>query len=497
MADFTYLRRRAVSGVKWIGLSTVAASAIQLIQIAILTRFLSPADFGLMAMAMVVVGVVQAFNDMGISNAVIQRKDATEDRLSSLFWLQVAGGIGLFLLIILIAPLTTDFYNEKALTGVMLSISLIFLVTPPGQLFQSILQKGLRFRALAIVEIAASAIGMIAAIAAAYVGLGVLALVIGQISFFGLRSLLLVVAGLPMWRPRLHFRAADLRGYMSFGMYQMGERVITYMSINIINLIIGRYLGADMLGRYSVAYDLTLNPVLRINTVIMWVAFPILSMLQGANDLLTRIYLGMTRVISLIMFPALTFAIVAAPAIVPLLLGPGWTDVIPIFQILCVVALFKVLGGTTVPTYLAKGRADLGFSWNLAIAVAYGIVFYIAAGYGIIALALSFVAVSFAQFIVMQAITGRIIGLKWNAYLGTIATDAAKSIVVGAVAYATYAMGIIALPGPEALLSVVSVASGATYLTMALSSSRKFFLRMGDRFGPVKKLINALASLND
>jgi O-antigen/teichoic acid export membrane protein len=184
-------------------------------------------------------------------------------------------------------------------------------------------------------------------------------------------------------------------------------------------------------------------------------------------------------------FPALAFAIVAAPALVPLLLGPGWSDVTVICQILCVEALFKALGGAAVPAYLAKGRADLGFAWNLVIAIANGIVFFLAAGHGLIALTLSFAAVSMVQFVVLQTITGRIIGLKWNEYLGTIANDTAKSLVTGAVACVALTIGISSWE-PVTLLSTVSLSSGALFLAIELSFSRDYLLELWHLFFPAR-----------
>ncbi len=474
MSEHARMKRHAVSGVQWTGLSTLVTSAFQYVQVAVLTRFLSPTDFGLMAMAMVVIGVVQAFNDMGISNAIIQRQDTTRERLSSLFWLEIAAGLGLFVITIAITPLTVSFYNEPALFSVMLWISTIFLITPPGQLYLVLLQRDLKFRDLAVIEISATIVSTIAMFAGAWYGLGVMALVIGQIVYYGIRSIQLVAAGLPHWQPHLHFRMSDLGGYIGFGLYQMGERTVTYMAINAIKFIIGRYLGAEILGLYYVAYQIIVYPVLRISTVIMTVSFPILAKFQDSNDLLGRGYLHMSRLISFSMFPVLVVVFVAAPVFVPMLMGRGWEGVTPIFQILCVVALFKVLGSTTVPTYLARGRADLGFVWNLIVAIVNAVVFYLLAGYGIIVLTLAFAAISLLQFVVMQTITGMMIELKWSRYLGAMALNTVKSVIAGVLAYGAYLAGRSLELGNITLLAIMVLVSAIAYLAMALAFNREY-----------------------
>jgi O-antigen/teichoic acid export membrane protein len=192
----------------------------------------------------------------------------------------------------------------------------------------------------------------------------------------------------------------------------------------------------------------------------------------------------MSRLISFTMIPLLVVAFVAAPVFVPLLMGPGWSGVTPIFQILCAVGLFKVLGSTTVPTYLARGRADLGFIWNFIVALVNAAVFYLLAGYGIIVLTLSFAAISLLQFIVMQTITGGMIGLKWSAYLRAMAINVAKSIAVGALVYGTYAAGTVLRLGPVPLLAAMLLVGLIAFLAIAVTFNRDYLRELRDLIMP-------------
>ena len=146
-------KQEAVTGIEWNGLSTLLTSAFQILQVSILSNFLSPTAFGIMAMAMVVIGFAQAFNDIGVSNAIIQRQDTTIEKLSSLYWLQIGLGCILFIFMLLITPMTVRFFSEPALTGVMMLTSLTFLVAPVGQIFQILMQKELEFKKLALIDI--------------------------------------------------------------------------------------------------------------------------------------------------------------------------------------------------------------------------------------------------------------------------------------------------------------------------------------------------------
>ena len=156
MVKIISMKSQAVKGVKWTGLSTLTTSVFQYVQVAVLTKFLTSSDFGIMAMALVVIGLAQSYTDLGISNAIIQRQNTTKDNLSSLYWLEIMTGTALFLLMFLLTPLTVRFFNEPSLTKVMLGTSIVFLITPLGQQFQILMQRELEFRRLAMIDIISS-----------------------------------------------------------------------------------------------------------------------------------------------------------------------------------------------------------------------------------------------------------------------------------------------------------------------------------------------------
>jgi len=109
------LKQKAIAGVKWSGVSMAVVTALQFITLAVLARCLTPSDFGLMGMIMVVMGLAQSFADMGISNAIIHRQDATRDQLSSLYWLNILAGVVVFCAVCVSTPLVVIFYHEPRL----------------------------------------------------------------------------------------------------------------------------------------------------------------------------------------------------------------------------------------------------------------------------------------------------------------------------------------------------------------------------------------------
>ncbi len=376
------LKYQAVTGVKWNCVSLGVNTVLQFITLTVLVRLLSPSDFGLIGMIMVVIGFAQLFSDMGISNAIIYRQDATKPELSSLYWLNVMAGISVFLIVCGIAPLVSRFYNEPRLGNLIYFSALIFLLTPFGQQFQILLQKDLKFERLAKIEIITVFANSATSIILAILGMGVISLIWGQLASTFLRVLLLVVLSWKKWHPHFHFATKDVKRYLNFGLYQMGEKAINYFNSNFDYLLIGSLLGAESLGYYTLAYQLIIKPVSTINSVISRVAFPVFSRIQHDNQKLKMAFLKILRILSIINYPIYAGVTVVAPIAIPLLLGEKWLPSIILIQILSIVGMFRSTGNPVGSLILSKGRADLGFKWNLAITITQIPVLYFGAKIG-------------------------------------------------------------------------------------------------------------------
>jgi lipopolysaccharide exporter len=363
------LKQQTISGVKWSGISMGVVTSLQFASLAILARLLSPLDFGLMGMIMVVVGFARAFADMGISNAIIHRQDTTKDQLSSLYWLNILAGVIVFCAVCASTPLVVEFYHEPRLTNLLYLTALVFLITPLGQQFQILLQKDLKFKVLAKIEIGAAVVNAMVAIGSAFAGLDVYSLIWGQLSASSAKVALFFAAGWREWRPSLHFAKRDLNGYVSFGLYQMGERTINYLNTNLDYLLIGSMLGAKALGYYTLAYNLIIRPSTIINPMLGKVAFPVFSRIQNDTIRLKKGYLKVLQSLSILNFPLMAGLAVIAPLAVPVILGEQWVPSIILIQILAIVGLLRSTGNPIGLLLLAKGRADLGFKWNLGLTV--------------------------------------------------------------------------------------------------------------------------------
>ncbi len=458
------LRQQAARGVKWTSLSTALVVVIGIAQMAVLTRLLSRADFGLMAMVTTVTGFAHIYADMGLSNAIIQRRSPTRDQLSTLYWTNILTGAVLFVAVAATSSLIATFYREPGLQGLVVVSGLIFLITPLGQQFQILLQKELEFDRLARVEVSSAATGFAVAVLAAAAGLGVWALVIGILLQSAARMVQLVAIGWRRWPPARHFARADLKGYLSFGLYQIGERTIYYFAANVDYLLIGRYLGAEQLGIYTIAYQLVVIPVSRLNPILTKVAFPVFSRRQDDPAALRRGFGELIELVALVTFPLLIGLAVVAPAAVPAIFGPNWQPSVELVQILSVMGLLMCLSNPLGSALLAKGRADVGFWLNVANTAVVVPALWVAVGWGTSAVAWGHTIIAFLFFLVELWIVDRILAMDSLSYLRRLARPSATTAAMAVAVGVAYLLVSETRLRPVAQLIPLVILGGAVYV---------------------------------
>tara|TARA_B100000780_G_scaffold196396_1_gene138685 strand:+ start:1509 stop:2945 length:1437 start_codon:yes stop_codon:yes gene_type:complete len=355
-----------IGGVKWTSLSMVSVTVFHLLTLVVLARLLSPEDFGLMAILMIVVGFAQAFMDMGISNAIIQRQDVTPSQLSSLYWLNVMAGVILSITVFLLAPFIAGFYERLEMAPMVRLLSLVFVVISLGHQYRILCQKDLQFRRLALIEMSAAFCAFIVAVYSALQGFGVYALIYGMMTQAIVNSALFLITGLRYHqRPTLQYKHSELKGFFSFGLYQMGEKSINYLSANADNILIGKFLGMEALGFYNLAWQLCIFPVQKITPVINKVAFPVYAQLQNQRNALGHYYAQSMHAVLLICVPLLVFLFYFCSDIVAIMYGDGWEKTATLASILVFAGLTKISINPGASLVLALGRADVGFWWNL------------------------------------------------------------------------------------------------------------------------------------
>lgn len=378
------LKNKAIDGVKWTSLSNGIRAIFQILQLMVLARYLTSEDFGLVAIVMVVIGFSQLFMDMGVSNAIIHKQAITESQLDSLYWLNVFSGTFLTLIVYLTSPFIAQFYNAIKIIPLLQILSFSFVISSFGNQYRVLLRKDLKFDVLAKIDITATFISFLCAIILAIGNFGAFSLVYAFLLNTAVSNIILLIMGFKFHRPKFIFKYVEVKSFLTFGLYQIGQNSIIYLNSQVDIILIGKLLGPEVLGLYSLTKQLVMRPAQLINPIITNVTFPVMSKVQDDTVKLKSIYLKIINYISSMNFPLYMLIIILAEPIVLLVLGKKWGDAIIIFQIL---GTYAMLRSTTSPAgslLLSKGRADIGFWWSLSELFILLIIIYYSSSYGII-----------------------------------------------------------------------------------------------------------------
>lgn len=365
------LRERSVRS----GLVTIGAQAIQLVtgvgSVMVLARLLTPADFGLLAMANSLVLFVDQIRSGGLSMATVQKEDATHRQVSALFWLNVwlqvlvAGGV------VLSAPALAWFYGETRLTAITAVMAVGLLVLGLSKLHEALLQRQMRFGTMVLLTVGSTFAGAVVGVGAAVLGAGYWALVFQYLATSVSRGALAWVAC--AWRPargawRSERSSAGLRSMLSYGLDLTGFRILERIALSSDRIAVGYAGGARPLGLYDNAYKWSRFPFMQIYLPLFNVVMSSLSRVQD-DPKAYRAYFrkGLLPIFALPM-PALAFMIVEAHDVILLLLGEQWLDAVPLFQLLCASMFAESISKVTKLLYLSQGETRRQLQWGLVSA---------------------------------------------------------------------------------------------------------------------------------
>lgn len=349
------LKGRSVRG----GLFTVASQGtqffLQSISTVVLARLLAPADFGMVAMVTAITGLGQAFADLGLSEATIQHTEIDNDQISTLFWVNVAIGLGLMLLTLSLAPVLVWFYKEPRLKDITFLMSLTFLFGGLRVQHGALLKRQMRFLALAIRDVTSYAIAVPLAIILAWRGAGYWAIVALPLTLnFTQMSLSWLMV---RWLPSFPRRHTKVRSLISFGGNVAASYFVTNVTRSSDSILTGWYWGAGPLGLYSRAYNLLMLPVRQLSSPAGSVAIPALSRVQDNPERFARYYLRAANLILWITAPIFGFLFVAARPVIDLVLGAKWVAAVPVFQILALAGLGQPLFELTIWSFVSRGES--------------------------------------------------------------------------------------------------------------------------------------------
>jgi O-antigen/teichoic acid export membrane protein len=429
----------------------------------VMARLLNPKDFGLVGMVTAFTGVLSLFRDFGLSAATVQRVDVTDRQMSTLFWINILVGVMLGLLAAVMAPVAVAFYHEPHLFWVTIALGSAFVFNAAGVQHSALLQREMRFTALAAIDMISLVVSTFVGISMALAGFAYWALVSAAVSLPLVGTLCLWLS--TGWTPGRLRTGVGLHSMMRFGAGLTLTGLIVYVAYNLEKVLLGRFWGADAVGLYGRAYQLSNIPTDNLNSAVGEVAFSALSRVRNDPPRFRNYFLKGYSLVLTLTVPITIAVALFAPDLISVLLGPKWKEAAPIFRLLAptilVFALINPIGWLIFS--LGMISRSLKVAMVLAPLVICGYVMGLPYGPRGVALAYSAVMALWAVPHVAWGVHGTVISLRDIAMAAS--KPLASGIVAGAVAFAAQSLLVQSLSTLPRLILGSAVLIGA-YVVM-------------------------------
>jgi O-antigen/teichoic acid export membrane protein len=381
------LRTQAVKSAAWYGASRLWGQLVSWAVTILLARLLVPADYGLFAMALSVLKVLELLQEFGLGTAIVQRQNLTREQTNGVFWVVTATSLVLTGGTFLAADAISEFYGEARLSGALQVLCLTFLLNSIGLVPYNLLTRALDLRHRAMADAMGAAASALVGLGLAYHGFGVWALLLGHlVRAVVLNGALIIFA---RWLPGFRVAREGMRSLVTFGLRIAGMHVMGNMSPAVCTFIVGRLLGGTALGLYGMAESLAEAPHRISTSIINQVSFPVFSRLQDDRDQLASYFLKITKCLALVSLPAQIGLVLVAPDLVPILLSSKWDGVVLPFQILCVESAVIVISLTATPLLTALGRGTFLLRGTVVSLVSISTATFVGAWFGLVGIAVA------------------------------------------------------------------------------------------------------------
>jgi O-antigen/teichoic acid export membrane protein len=472
------LKAKALRGVLWNLVEVLGTQGTAFLVFVLLARLLSPASFGLVALAGTVIMVLTIFVEAGFSTAIVRSEEVSDTKLNTAFWI----GLGVALLLVLALSLSAGWvaslYGTPELTPVLRALAWIMVFGSLSAVHTALLVRRLDFRAKALRRLIAVVAGGIAGVTLALLDFGVWALV-GKQAVEGLVDCLVVWRTSP-WRPGREMTRKDARELFSFGKNMVGSSLVTFLNRSADDMIIGVFLGPVALGYYAVAYRANVAVTEVALRATSRTAVPVFAKLQAEPDRLREAYYSALEFAALVACPVFLGLSATAPEVCLTMFGAEWAPSVRPMQLLGLAGLGAALNLYLGPMLIAVGKPTAFFRFSLAQGVINVVAFLVAVRWGISGVAWAFVARSLVTLPAVLWLMRRAIGTDTRRMLALVSPPTFASLaMLGAVSAARH--GLEGLPTLITLLCLI-VVGALTYLAvMALIGRRtveRFFLML-------------------
>jgi lipopolysaccharide exporter len=472
------LGAKATNAGVWAFALNMTNKLLTVIRSVVLARLLAPEDFGLMGIAMLVIGFVTSFTETGFRAALVQDKRGLEPRFLNTAWtVEVARSMLFGLLMALAAPWVGAFFDEPGAVGLTRLLAVGLALRGLANTGVISFDKDLEFQRRFIFRSVPSVVDLVVSVVLAVVLGNAWALAFGWVA--GRVGMVVASYVAHPHRPRLSFDSAAARSMFSFGVWTLASHVLLYFTFNLDDIVVGRVAGATALGLYTMAFTLSQLATTEVTSVVNQVAFPAYARLQDAPNRLARAYVRTVQLVALASFPVAAGLWFVGPTAIEVVLGQQWEPMVPAFSVLVLWGLIRSLLATTGPLFKGVGRPSIATVIQAAQLGILAVVIYpFTTTYGIVGAAWATVVAAVVPDAVALVLAARVSTAPLSSVLRVIIFPAVHSLIMLGVLGALVVF--FDLPGGVWLLVWAPIVGVATYVgAVIVSRARLGYLKGG------------------
>lgn len=408
--DSTNLRGKAIAGLSWSMPQLVIRTVIEVGTLVSLSWLLTPSEFGIPSIALSIIGVMTMFVELGVAPALIQRTSVEPQHLASAMLILLASGAAMILINLASAPYVAQLLDIPDLAAPMAVFSIVIILQPYVMVMDAYVRRSLRFRTLAVADIAGTFLGYsLISITAAVLGFGLWSLVMGQIGSLIIRGAILSYAAQIVWAWRTTKR--HTRDLLDFGAFFSISRIADYLGQRFDRVIVGGLLGSDAAGLYQRVQNVLMLTYRQVSEPLDYVMFPLMSRIQDDPTRLWKSFRAGTGGTALLTMPMTVIAIVISPGLVPVIFGPNWTELVAPLQILLFATITRPSDRIASNLARATGKVKRLALLNAIYAVLVMVAVVVGSPFGLVGVASTVLGATMIKFLMTNQLARSILGI--------------------------------------------------------------------------------------
>lgn len=435
------LAKKTTVGVIWNFGEMMSRRGLSVVITLLLARFLTPDDYGLIAMMGVFTTVATELMESGFRQALIRKSEAKQVDFNTAFYTNIGLGLLSYLALFLSAPLISTFYEEPRLTLLIRVVGITIVISSLQVVQSATLNRDLKFKAQLQVTIPATIVSGIIAVIMAYTGYGVWALIAQMVSSSILVTIFLWA--LKLWRPTTEVSWESFREMYGFGSKLFLSNLLDIVFQNIYVIVIAKIFEATVAGQYYFAKKIRDITITQFVKTIQVVTFPALSKLQDDEVALKSGYRKVIKITTYLLFPGMLFLAALSEPFFVLLLNEKWIPAVPYLQLLCIGGLMYPLHSINLNILQVKGRSDLILNLEIFKKIFTAVILYLSIPYGVVGILEGQVIAAVLSYLPNSYYSGKLIDYPASEQIRDFVPSFILSGIIAIIVYLTVDMFVM------------------------------------------------------